>query len=200
MSFAIYAAPFENNNNKNYKLIEEDENIINKKRVAKNKTQKKRNLDENINPKVLSAMQQIHNSIKSEDNDEEMNDFTPPPPSISAGMERIDMREDNLENTETISENQYNASYQNQYLSNTLVTNENIDDTAYKNYISNPNLGQNNSSGEILDRMNYMIHLLEDQQGRKTNNVTEEIVLYSFLGIFTIFIVDSFARVGKYVR
>ena len=48
--------------------------------------------------------------------------------------------------------------------------------------------------------MNYMIHLLEDQQGRKTDNVTEEIILYSFLGIFTIFVVDSFARVGKYVR
>jgi hypothetical protein len=26
------------------------------------------------------------------------------------------------------------------------------------------------------------------------------VILYSFLGIFIIFIVDSFARVGKYVR
>jgi hypothetical protein len=45
-----------------------------------------------------------------------------------------------------------------------------------------------------------MISLLEDQQDEKTNNVTEEVVLYSFLGIFIIFIVDSFAKVGKYVR
>jgi high-affinity K+ transport system ATPase subunit B len=45
-----------------------------------------------------------------------------------------------------------------------------------------------------------MISLLEDQQDEKTNNVTEEVVLYSFLGIFIIFVVDSFARVGKYVR
>jgi hypothetical protein len=45
-----------------------------------------------------------------------------------------------------------------------------------------------------------MITLLEDQQDEKTNNVTEEVVLYSFLGIFIIFIVDSFVRVGKYVR
>ena len=45
-----------------------------------------------------------------------------------------------------------------------------------------------------------MITLLEDQQDEKTNNVTEEVVLYSFLGIFIIFIVDSFAKVGKYVR
>jgi hypothetical protein len=45
-----------------------------------------------------------------------------------------------------------------------------------------------------------MISLLEDQHDEKTNNVTEEVILYSFLGIFIIFIVDSFAKVGKYVR
>ena len=45
-----------------------------------------------------------------------------------------------------------------------------------------------------------MINLLEEQQDEKTNNVTEEVVLYSFLGVFIIFIVDSFSRVGKYVR
>ncbi len=28
----------------------------------------------------------------------------------------------------------------------------------------------------------------------------EELVLYTFLGVFVIFVVDSFARVGKYVR
>ena len=48
--------------------------------------------------------------------------------------------------------------------------------------------------------MNYMIHLLEEQQDQKTNHVTEEIILYSFLGVFVIFVVDSLARVGKYVR
>ena len=38
-----------------------------------------------------------------------------------------------------------------------------------------------------------MIHLLEEQQGDKTNNIAEELILYLFLGIFVIFIVDSFA-------
>ena len=52
----------------------------------------------------------------------------------------------------------------------------------------------------LTDKLNYMINLLEEQQDEKTNNVTEEVVLYSFLGIFIIFIVDSFARAGKYVR
>lgn len=53
---------------------------------------------------------------------------------------------------------------------------------------------------ELLDKLNYMIHLLEEQQDEKTGNVTEEIILYTFLGVFMIFIIDSFARVGKYVR
>ena len=52
----------------------------------------------------------------------------------------------------------------------------------------------------LLQKLNYMIALLEDQQDEKTNNVTEEVVLYSFLGIFIIFIADTFVRAGKYVR
>ena len=56
------------------------------------------------------------------------------------------------------------------------------------------------SDDVLLQKLNYMIHLLEEKQDERTNNVTEEVVLYSFLGIFIIFIVDSFSRVGKYVR
>jgi hypothetical protein len=52
----------------------------------------------------------------------------------------------------------------------------------------------------LLQKLNYMITLLEDQQDEKTNNVTEEVVLYSFLGIFIIFIADTFVKAGKYVR
>ena len=51
-----------------------------------------------------------------------------------------------------------------------------------------------------MKKLNYMIHLLEEQQDQKTENVTEELVLYSFLGIFVIFVVDGFARAGKYTR
>ena len=66
------------------------------------------------------------------------------------------------------------------------------------NYDQAPNVAP--SQDVLLQKINYMITLLEDQQDEKTNNVTEEVVLYSFLGIFIIFIVDSFAKVGKYVR
>ena len=56
------------------------------------------------------------------------------------------------------------------------------------------------SGDDLMKKLNYMIHLLEEQHDEKTNNVTEELVLYLFLGVFVIFIVDSFARAGKYTR
>ena len=56
------------------------------------------------------------------------------------------------------------------------------------------------SDNKLLEKINYMIHLLEEMQHEKTNNVTEEFILYTFLGVFIIFVVDSFTRVGKYVR
>lgn len=75
-----------------------------------------------------------------------------------------------------------------------------------KPFYSNNNMQNNetmysgNQSDVLLQKLNYMINLLEEKQDERTNNVTEEVVLYSFLGIFIIFVVDSFARVGKYVR
>jgi len=52
----------------------------------------------------------------------------------------------------------------------------------------------------LLEKLNYMILLLEEQKDEKTGHVIEELILYSFLGVFMIFIVDSFARAGKYTR
>jgi len=53
---------------------------------------------------------------------------------------------------------------------------------------------------KLMEKINYMIHLLEQQQNEKTDNVTEEFILYTFLGVFIIFIVDSFSKNGKYTR
>jgi hypothetical protein len=58
---------------------------------------------------------------------------------------------------------------------------------------------QDNNS-ELMEKVNYMINLLQEQQMEKTNNITEEFILYTFLGVFIIFVVDSFARSGKYIR
>ena len=56
------------------------------------------------------------------------------------------------------------------------------------------------SKDELMEKLNYVIHLLEEQADEKTANVTEELILYCFLGVFVIFVLDSFAKIGKYVR
>jgi hypothetical protein len=67
--------------------------------------------------------------------------------------------------------------------------------------INNTNSSYTNDSNQVLiEKLNYMINLLEEQQDQKTGSATEEVVLYSFLGVFIIFVVDSFAKVGKYTR
>ena len=65
-----------------------------------------------------------------------------------------------------------------------------------------PHIPVNIPSGDskMMEKVNYMIHLLEQQQVEKVDNVTEELVLYVLLGVFVIFTVDSFTRIGKYVR
>ena len=94
--------------------------------------------------------------------------------------------------TSTITNSTYNdmpSTYANQY---------------YKQFI--PYLNQGTSEipdqpkSELLEKLNYIIDLLEDQQDYKTNSIFEDLILYAFLGIFVIFIVDSFAKSGKYVR
>jgi hypothetical protein len=65
-------------------------------------------------------------------------------------------------------------------------------------YSSNKTAGDGNDG--IMQKLNYITHILEDIQLEKTSNITEELILYSFLGVFVIFMVDSFARVGKYHR
>ena len=57
-----------------------------------------------------------------------------------------------------------------------------------------------NPNQELLRKLNYLIHLLEDQKDERLGSITEELVLYCFLGVFIIFVLDSFVKVGKYVR
>jgi hypothetical protein len=60
--------------------------------------------------------------------------------------------------------------------------------------------GGNSGHHSVMQKLNYITHILEEIQVEKTSNVTEELILYSFLGVFVIFVVDSFAKAGKYYR
>ena len=67
-------------------------------------------------------------------------------------------------------------------------------------YYANGSGNGKDKDGNIITKLNYMIHMLEEQKDERTNNVTEEVILYSFLGIFLIFVSDSFARATSYKR
>ena len=97
--------------------------------------------------------------------------------------------------------------YYRKLVPNYNATNKNTNVEHKKQYNSSANSSANSSNNVtsdsnqvLIEKLNYMINLLEEQQDQKTGSVTEEVVLYSFLGVFIIFVVDSFARVGKYVR
>ncbi len=53
------------------------------------------------------------------------------------------------------------------------------------------------TNAALIEKLNYIIHMLEQKKDEKTGHVIEELVLYCFLGVFIIFIVDTFTRASS---
>jgi hypothetical protein len=166
---------------------ESNNNKSNNKR--RNRTIKKK---EKKTPKVQNLLNSIKEFSSMDDSSEDnLANFNPPDnPILSKQPEPV--KETNQDNTIT------QESYEN--LDNTATYQE-----YYKNYIPYYTQPTNNANlhgtkDDLMLKLNYMIQLLEESKEEKTENVTEELVLYMFLGVFVIFVVDSFARAGKYTR
>ena len=224
MSLAMYAAPFDND-------ISNNKNMTNNKKSPHNKTQRKHGKSDMDNNKVNTVLEEIHNN-STEDDENYLGDFNPPPIADSAGVSKTIATEQTMhlnkhKNIEMMSmmgntpqpntpsdDGYFLNSYNNNNQSNQKSVDEyykkilpgydsnrqNVNKQYYSNATSSYDTPQTNNQDVLLQKLNYMIHLLEEKQDEKTNNVVEEVILYSFLGIFIIFVVDSFARVGKYVR
>lgn len=54
--------------------------------------------------------------------------------------------------------------------------------------------GVSGTNAALIEKLNYIIHMLEEKKDEKTGHVIEELVLYCFLGIFIIFVVDTFTH------
>lgn len=184
-SLALYASPYNNDNSTN--------NQIEKRRTAKNKTLKKRQNSENNN--VATMISQIHEA--SELTNSNLGDYNPPSPPESVGAMRVDDRQNIHEP----------RGYEKEDKPVTIESYTGLESSQAEDYYklnapyytkmsNNTNMG----SDELMSKLDHILHLLEEQQEEKTGHVTEELILYSFLGIFIIFVIDSFARVGKYVR
>ena len=194
MSLAFYGAPWEkeestNNKNNNSK------NIIDQKRHH-NRTIKKRMSDEGSrNPDIDSMIQAIHENNSNDNlaNFNKVEDMELISPPAEHRERKDENNNDNLDNNIDVEaynnlQNTYAEDYYKQYV------------PPYFNQMSQDTSLNTKSRDELLDKLNYMIHLLEEQQDIKSGHVTEELILYSFLGVFIIFVLDSFARAGKYVR
>lgn len=153
---------------------------------------------EHTQNKQKERNERINNLINTMDNSEDndgnhLENFNPlPNPNIQVRKDMPNIQTNNLE---------YNPNVHEQFSNYTNSYNGEI---SYKQ--SSPsNVGREiidkfGNNDKLLEKINYMIHLLEHQQHEKTENIAEEFILYSFLGIFIIYVVDGFSRSGKYIR
>ena len=167
-----------------------------------------------FNPLPPPTSAGVENTKLRENNNNNMPYATNTPPELDLGMSAATATTPNHYGANQYGANQYGSNQYgaNQYGANNYQSKQYM--PQYSSMYNNSGYnGNNNSVGigsssydndgsydTMIEKLNYMINLLEEQKDERTNNVTEEVVLYSFLGIFIIFIVDSFARVGKYTR
>jgi hypothetical protein len=201
----------QNNNNKTRKQIRTSETFID-------------------NDKVNSVLASIHKGFSDEDDDtfaniqplsassekpsaknkvskiEKMTNYNESDGLVPTPLEKSEMDlqklENNYMNDEEVEKyykkliSGYNPNHNHNHNHNEM---NNVNKYDYEQNIQ-PNSNKHNTNNPVVDKLNYIINLLEEHQDQRTNNVTEEIILYSFLGVFIIFVVDGFTRVGKYVR
>lgn len=192
MSLATYASEFNKENM---------ENPIQKKRAnMRNKTLKRPSNHNNgptkSNANVEALMQKIHNNGgdyggDDDDDDEMSGNFHSMESNNDSYTKNNEIHDSLANNIEKEGFTQLPSEYAKQYYQQYIP---------YYNQSSDDLTPNGANKDELLNKLNQVIYLLEEQQDEKTGRVTEELILYSFLGIFIIFIVDSFARVGKYVR
>ena len=192
---ALCAAPFDNND------IPPPINSE-KKRNGKNKTLKKAIKEpmENKAKKVTSAMiSNLHEQPENTDNS--TNKYTPP---LAAKQSNI-VGEENEEGEESEPINHSEPKPMDSPVNLEQFTSiESSEANDYFNqhipYYTQMSEHPISSKDELLTKLDKILHLLQEHKDEQTGHVTEELVLYSFLGVFLIFIVDSFARAGKYMR
>ena len=189
--------PVNNTNNRTYK----NRKTVNFSQDEKQDTNK--NKLTNIN----NLLSKLHDN--DEDEDEE-NNFKEQYEKMNTVVNtNTDIINSELQKLNSNVENNIpNASFLNSKI-NSKFSNFNDSYKSNLEYLNNINQTQsyNNNTGnvtydnnQLLSKLDYIIHLLEEQHNEKTNHITEELILYLFLGIFIIFVLDSFAKASKYIR
>lgn len=202
-----------------YSEIEETKNNNNtndRRRNRNNKTLKKATSPSDL-LKSLNNYDNFEEGLESMDTNSDnlasfQQDFSPPQyPEQSKNEENNVTNKNNSNKQEKIITNLMNKQEQdNDYPILTSDKYNRLEQERAKQYYSkyvpnyynaaNYNEISSESRDKLLEKVNYMIHLLEEQKDEKVNSVTEEVVLYLFLGMFMIFTLDSFYKTAKYTR
>ena len=173
-----------------------------------NQNQNQKQTKEKIN-NISKLISNLHSSTEDESDSNEDNNFNEglnamfpsyPSDTNNASNQNIINNELNKMNSmpdNNIKPNEYLASKINSVYSN-------LDD-GYKgdfDYITSmTNMNSNGSNKllnntDLLSKLDYIVHLLEEQRNEKTNTITEELILYLFLGIGSCQIKFSFGTSG----
>ena len=191
MASSLSYSTFETNQSKNLSISK-----IQSQNRRKNKTIKKKPSKKAEN--FLNSIQENYTDMDG--GDDSLADFEPisNPVITKAPDDKKKQDMPPVQTDEAVSVEAFEAINENDMAQNNYQQYMNT----YVPYYSKPSNQANlhGSKDQLMKKLNYMIHLLEKQEDEKTSNVTEELVLYMFLGVFTIFCVDSFARAGKYTR
>ncbi len=177
---------------------EEDKDLKNKfEKKRKNRTIKRREKKSEKVEQFLNSMENMEVESDDDDSDHEgLAEFHPPPkPELLTRNDKVkeNFKPQALSVDHAITPEGFNTlkdKYQQAY-------------NNYVPYYTNSSAGSSMNYAnrdELMRKLNYLIHMMEENKDEKTENVTEELVLYLFLGVFVIFVVDSFARAGKYTR
>ena len=165
------AAPIDSNNNQ---IKSNETEFISKNSILPNNisnTKKKTNVNT-----LKNLIQNIHNN----DNNEEGDLYN------------------SLSNYESVTQKSSKPKYN---IDNDLINSSNTQ-LAYSkegNNKTTSNLNIENKE-EVLQKLNYIIYTLDKQKDIKSDQKIEELLLYSFLGVFIIYVLDSFTKIGKYKR
>ena len=165
------AAPIDSNNNQ---IKSNETEFISKNSILPNNisnTKKKTNVNT-----LKNLIQNIHDN----DNNEEGDLYN------------------SLSNYESVTQKSSKPKYN---IDNDLINSSNTQ-LAYSkegNNKTTSNLNIENKE-EVLQKLNYIIYTLDKQKDIKSDQKIEELLLYSFLGVFIIYVLDSFTKIGKYKR
>lgn len=152
---------------------------------------------ENINPpkkniskdveNIKNIIENIHKNSKPENSkgvELNLGEYEPHNPQSSKFIDDTIVKKN---------EPDYDA-YSLEYNKNNVISTPEVFNQTVSNNIKNP------YQDELVQKVNYLIYLLDQQKETKGTQTVEELLLYTFIGVFIIFVLDSFTKIGSKYR